>query len=204
MQHQRRGLKVQLSVMEKILVEDKDFDLADFTIEPLVLGDYEKCRFINCNFSNSDLSGFHFQDCEFTGCNLGMSKLVKTAFRNVSFKDSKLLGLQFDACNEFLLEMKFDNCILNFSSFTGLKLKKTNFNHCQLQQVDFSGTDLTASVFDNCDLADATFESSILEQADLRTAYNYSIDPSSNKIKKAKFSLLGLAGLLGKYEIEIE
>jgi fluoroquinolone resistance protein len=43
-----------------------------------------------------------------------------------------------------------------------------------------------------------------LEKADLRTAYNYSIDPSINKIKKAKFSLPGVVGLLSKYDIEIE
>jgi hypothetical protein len=43
-----------------------------------------------------------------------------------------------------------------------------------------------------------------LKKADLRTAYNYHIDPESNKLKKAKFSLQGLPGLLDKYGIDIE
>jgi hypothetical protein len=43
-----------------------------------------------------------------------------------------------------------------------------------------------------------------LEKVDFRTAVNYAFDPNSNKIKKAKFSLMGLAGLLSKYDIDIE
>jgi hypothetical protein len=59
-------------------------------------------------------------------------------------------------------------------------------------------------VFDNCDLLQAIFDLSIIEKADFRTAYNYSINPEKNRIKKAKFSVLGLSGLLEHYDIEIE
>jgi uncharacterized protein YjbI with pentapeptide repeats len=70
-------------------------------------------------------------------------------------------------------------------------------------QADFTETDLTEAKFENCDLSSATFENTILQKADLRTAYNYSIDPSINKLKKAKFSMTGIAGLLDKHDIEI-
>ena len=50
----------------------------------------------------------------------------------------------------------------------------------------------------------AAFENTILEKADFRTSFNYSIDPGKNRIKKAKFSLAGIAGLLEKYDIEID
>jgi hypothetical protein len=43
-----------------------------------------------------------------------------------------------------------------------------------------------------------------LERTDFRTSYNYSIDPEINRISKAKFSINGVVGLLGKYNIEIE
>jgi len=42
------------------------------------------------------------------------------------------------------------------------------------------------------------------EKADFRTAYNFSIDPEVNKINRAKFSSMNLAGLLSKYDIEID
>jgi uncharacterized protein YjbI with pentapeptide repeats len=73
-----------------------------------------------------------------------------------------------------------------------------------LQEIDFSEADLTSALFDNCNLQHATFDSTILEKADLRTSFNFSIDPELNRIKKAKFSLSGITGLLDKYEIEIE
>jgi hypothetical protein len=50
----------------------------------------------------------------------------------------------------------------------------------------------------------ATFDRSLLEKADFRTAYQYTINPEHNRIKKAKFSATGLAGLLAHYDIEID
>jgi len=47
----------------------------------------------------------------------------------------------------------------------------------------------------------ATFDNSILAGTDFRSASNYSFDPEKNKIRKAKFSLAGLPGLLDKYDI---
>jgi uncharacterized protein YjbI with pentapeptide repeats len=78
------------------------------------------------------------------------------------------------------------------------------FKKCSLQEVDFTEADLSALVFDQCDLAGAIFESTVLEKADFRTAYNYSMDPEKNRLKKARFSLSGVAGLLNKYEILLE
>ncbi|MBN1650376.1 MAG: pentapeptide repeat-containing protein [Bacteroidales bacterium] len=76
--------------------------------------------------------------------------------------------------------------------------------NCNLQEVDFTEADLSASHFDNCDLSGAHFENSKLQKADFRSAFNYRIDPELNRIKKAKFSLTEIGGLLYKYDIEIE
>jgi fluoroquinolone resistance protein len=84
------------------------------------------------------------------------------------------------------------------------KIKKTIFKNSQLQETDFAETDLTSAVFDNCNLTQAVFDHTTLEKADFRTSYNYSIDPEINRIKKAKFSILGVSGLLDKYDIDIE
>jgi len=83
-------------------------------------------------------------------------------------------------------------------------LKAIVFNDCKLQDVEFMEADLTNARFQDCDLSRATFENTILEGADLRTAYNYSINPEVNRIRKAKFSQAGIAGLLDKYKIVIE
>ena len=83
-------------------------------------------------------------------------------------------------------------------------MKKTIFTSCKLEEVDFTEADLSSSVFDNCDLSKTIFENTILQKVDFRTAYNYSINPEKNNIKKAKFSLPEVMGLLNNYDIEIE
>jgi len=94
--------------------------------------------------------------------------------------------------------------VLNNASFFKTKIQKTAFNTCQLQEADFTSCDATSTIFDNCNFLNAKFENTVLEKADFRTAYNYVIDPTLNKIKKARFSLPGVTGLLQQFNIIIE
>jgi uncharacterized protein YjbI with pentapeptide repeats len=190
--------------MQDIYTSDKSFEKNNFVQNPLAKGEYENCIFKMCDFSGNDLSEFKFSECEFIGSNLSLAKLNKTALQNIKFRDCKMLGLRFDTCSDFGLSFSFDNCILNHSSFYKTKLRKMSFKNSQLQETDFTECDLTNSIFDKCDFANAMFENSILEKVDLRTSYNYIIDPETNRIKKAKISLSSAPGLLAKYDIEIE
>ncbi len=73
-----------------------------------------------------------------------------------------------------------------------------------MQETDFAEADLTNAIFDTCNLEQANFDRTTLEKADFRSSYNYTIDPEINRVKKAKFSVFGISGLLTKYDIEIE
>lgn len=190
--------------MEKAYEEDKQFEGIDYTIKKLPVGDYENCRFINCKFAEADLSKITFIDCLFDNCNLSAANINGTAFQKTSFINCKLMGLRFEDCNQFLFTASFTGCLLNLSTFYKMKLKTTRFIHCSMQEVDLTEADLTAAEFNNCNLLHAVFDNSILEKADLRTAINFSIDPERNKIKKAKFSMSSLSGLLHKYDLIIE
>jgi fluoroquinolone resistance protein len=186
--------------MDQIFVQDKVYDKIDI----LAKGEYDNCTFNNCNFSIKELSQLAFTDCTFNACDLSLAKLNKTAFRDVQFKNCKMLGLRFDTCNEFGLSFSFDNCQLNHSSFYKVNITKTVFKDSQLQDVDFSEADLTGTVFDNCNLMQAMFDRTILDKSDLRTSFNFIIDPEINRIKKTKFSIEGVVGLLAKYDILID
>lgn len=166
--------------------------------------EYEKCTFVKCDLSSGDLGDMKFIDCTFQACNLSMSVLRNTMFMNVKFNDCKMLGLHFLNCNPFGLSMSFDHCILNYSSFHMVDLRNTNFNHTSLLEVDLAKANISGSVFDECDLQDALFDRTNCEKADFRYALNFRIDPENNRIAKAKFSTFGLAGLLCKYDIEID
>lgn len=185
-------------------MDNKTYNKVDFTLESLEKGEYQNCIFTNCNFHGCDLSNYKFFDTEFGGCDLSLVKTAQTTLANVAFKSSKLLGWRFENCADFGLSISFDGCLLDHSSFYKVKLKKTVFKNSQLHETDFTESDLTESVFDNCDLAKAIFRNTNLEKADLRSAYNYAIDPENNKLKKAKFSQTGLPGLLVKYNITVE
>jgi uncharacterized protein YjbI with pentapeptide repeats len=171
---------------------------------PLAVGDYENCAFISCDFSNSDLSDINFLECQFRECNLSLAALTRTSFREAKFINCKLLGLHFNDCNNLIITFEFEGCTLDLSSFYKLKLKNTRFKNSKINDADFTETDLSNSSFDNCDLQKTVFENTNLEGVDFRTAFNYSIDPEANRIKKAKFSVPSITGLLGKYDIEIE
>jgi fluoroquinolone resistance protein len=114
-----------------------------------------------------------------------------------------MLGLRFETCNTLIFSVSFADCLLDHSSFYQLKLKKMPLQRCSLKEVDFTEADLTEVKFLGCELLNALFDRCQLEKADFTTARHYRIDPNNNNIKKAKFSLDGLPGLLSSYNIEI-
>lgn len=190
--------------MPQQYVEDETFRDLDFSEELPAAQVFEHCTFLRCTFTHVDLSGFRFTACRFEHADLSMVQLDGTAFQDVVFAHCKLMGLRFDTCNPILLSFRFEACVLNFSSFYQLKIPKTPFIDCSLSEVEFIQTDLTGADFTGCDLSGSVFENTILKEADFQTATHFSIDPEQNWMEKAKFSALGLAGLLEKYHLVIE
>lgn len=190
--------------MQASYIKDKTFDNTDFQLISSDYREFENGIFNNCTFFEQDLSNLRFVDCMFNGCNLSMVKLHNTALCNIKFRDCKMLGVHFNDCDEFGLSFSFENCQLDYSSFYKTKIKKTIFKKSQFLEVDFSECDLTGAIFDDCNLTRSVFDHTNLEKADFRTSCNFSIDPEVNRIKKAKFSSSGLAGLLDKYDIVID
>jgi uncharacterized protein YjbI with pentapeptide repeats len=184
--------------------EGRIFEKSAFGKKNMPEGVYEECRFRHCSFSGADLSGVTFRSCVFENCDMTLAKVEGTAFQEVRFEGCKLLGVAFSECRPLFLEMAFLDCMLKLSRFNGLGLKKTVFSNCDMEEADFTGADLTGSLFDNSNLMRTLFEHTCLEQADFRTAGNYSINPETNRLRKARFSLAGVPGLLDRYGIRIE
>lgn len=190
--------------MKEKVNDSQNFTNANYSGQTISNTEFIDCTFENCNFSNSVLSHNDYIDCRFESCNFAMAKLSGSGLKDVQFRDCKVIGINFDHCLDFLFQVNFQKCILDYSSFFGKKMKKAKFIDCSLKEVDFTGCDLSMAVFGNCDLLRAVFHTSNLEETDFRTASNYTFDPETNKLKRTKFSLSGVAGLLTKYNIEIE
>jgi uncharacterized protein YjbI with pentapeptide repeats len=197
-------MKAKTGKMEQTYSSDTEYRGTNFKMNPLPKGEFEDCLFQDCDFSECNLSDFVFTDCEFKFCNLSLVKLTKTTFRDVIFRNCKMLGLHFEDCNEFGLSFQFNGCILDHSSFYKTKIIKTILRDTKLQEVDFSECDLTGSAFINCDLLGAVFDHTNLEKVDFLTSFNYIMDPEKNRLKKTRFSSGGLSGLLNKFDIIID
>jgi uncharacterized protein YjbI with pentapeptide repeats len=122
----------------------------------------------------------------------------------VTFNHCEIKEVNFAMCNKLIFEVHFNNCILDFSKFYTLKIKGTPFINCSLIAVDFMASDLTDVVFENCDLYRTEFTKAIANNANFKTSYNYTIDPTKTKLKKAIFGFEGLKGLLFKYDIVVQ
>jgi uncharacterized protein YjbI with pentapeptide repeats len=142
--------------------EKKTFEQVDFSKNRNKNGEYENCVFLICDFSTSDISEFNFIDCEFKGCNLSMVKMNKTIFNNGLFMDCKMLGMQFESCDDLLLSISFYNCILNHSSFNRDNLKNTIFENSKLHDVDFTSLFLTSVIYKMRHLLMQIFKNQIL------------------------------------------
>jgi uncharacterized protein YjbI with pentapeptide repeats len=132
-----------------------------------------------------------------------MTSLAGTSLKNITFKNCKLLGIAFNECDDFLFQVYFEECSLDYAAFSNKKMPKTKFINSSLRDTAFIGVNLTSSVFDNCNLEGAIFNETQLAGVDFRTAYNYKIDPEFNPMRKAQFSTQGIEGLLDKYDIKI-
>ena len=186
------------------LTEDQQFEQIDFQVQPFTIGEYENCSFTKCSFIGIDLSGSIFINCTFTDCDMSVVKVNQVVFNDTHFEGCKLIGILFDSCKEYGLDVSFNNCIIDNASFYGTKIKGLRFVKSSVKSVDFSNADLNTALFDDCDLLDAKFDNSIVEKVDFTSSYNYLIDVDANRVKKSKHSVQGAMGLLHKYDLIIK
>ena len=174
-----------------------------YSREDLNLKEFEGCEFVKCDFSACNFIGVTFIDCRFTDCVFTGAKINHVAFRTVHFTNCLMQDINFAMCDKLIFEMHFNRCVLDFSKFYTLKIKRMEFVDCSLIAVDFMKADLTEVIFDRCDLYRALFSNTVLEKANFRTSFNFSIDPAKNKIKRAMFSISNVKGLLDTYGIVV-
>ena len=91
------------------LVLDTTFKGENYSITRLPKAEYENCIFENCNFSKANLSNSTFSECEFIDCDISNATLAEVTLKETLFKDCKLLGVNFQYCNTFILSFSFEN-----------------------------------------------------------------------------------------------
>ncbi len=184
------------------MVNRRDFEIVknfDSEVEELHRDNFEQVEFTNCTFSN--LAGITFIDCVFQDCNLSNATVANARFSDVIFINCKLTGINFSESKDFGFSIQLDNCILDYAIFERKKPVKSTFSNCKIHGADFTQADLSKCKFHNCDFWDAIFANTNVAGVDFTTSKNFTIDPTINNVKKAKFLSSDLVGLLTRFDI---
>lgn len=170
------------------IIKNKEFEECVFSRINLTECKIEKCRFIDCKFENSVLSAI---------------KPVNSAFTDVLFKDSKVIGFDWTLAQK-TDSPAFLNCHISYSNFRFLKLPKMKLINCIAKEADFTESDLTQGDFTGTDFEGSRFFKTNLTKTNFQKAKNYFIDIRNNNIKKARFTYPEVIGLLKSLDITIE
>lgn len=167
---------------------------------------FEDCVFENCNFSEAIFCESSFLDCSFKNSDLSMVDLSSSTFSNIDFKDCKLVGIKWKNIGKGFLpiSLKFNDSILDYSSFNSLEIEDFKIISCSAKEVDFREAQLKKSDFSGTDLEGAIFHKTNLEKSDFRGSKNYLINFNNNELKGSSHSIEGALNLLKPLKIKIE
>lgn len=183
------------------MVAEKAFERVSFN-EIKIEKEFYRCVFTSCDFSNIIIQDVVFEECVFRQCNFSMVKFVN-GFRQVKFIDCKLTGANFTVINKISGPFYFEKTCLNYANFTEVKMRNIGFVECEILEANFDAADIALSTFDRCNLSRTSFFRANLEKVDFSTSYNFSIDPTTAKLKKTVFSENNLIGLVSHLDIII-
>ena len=155
-------------------------------------------------FSNESFEKGNIKETTFLRCHFPLVTFSQCRLSDVQFIECKFTGVNFSQVDPFLLSMDFRECLLINCNFSGLVLKKRSFERCTIKECDFVETNLEGASFRDARLPETRFHHCTLSGADFRGATEYLIDPSTNKVKKAKFSLPEALQLLKVLDITVE
>lgn len=195
---------ISLLIKSQALYDDEHFSdgkIAEGT--RLVEAEFSGCVFKNCKFFEATFFDCTFENCRFDNCDLASISIKHSSFQQVNFVDCKLTGIQWNEA-AVPLDVHFKKCLLNYSGFVGVDLRKSDIVECQLKEVDFTEANLSRANCNYSDFAGARFVQTNLSYTDLTAATNYAIHPDGNILKKTKFSLPEALSLLDVYDIVIK
>jgi uncharacterized protein YjbI with pentapeptide repeats len=168
---------------------------------------FENCIFESCDFSESTFNSCIFQDCQFVKSKLTAIRVKNSKFSDVKFYDSKVLGVDWTKAYWRGLNLGaalyFERCLVNASSFYGLKQSGIVFDECRAHDMDFREATLSRGRFAGTDLTNSLFMNSNLSNADFNGATNFDIDITKNTVKGATFDRYEAVSLLTSLGIKL-
>ena len=186
---------------------NQNFSGVQFTKKELDGIEFDNCTFKNCDFSGTKFKHCRFLECHFYQCNLSNILIGYSRFNDVFFEHCKMIGIDWTRAHwpnlALASPLKFTHCILNDSSFHGLRLTELQLESCKIHDVDFREGNFSQSNFSDSDFSYSLFNHTELIETDFTDASNYNIDIHLNNIKQGKFSRDQALNLLIGLDIEL-
>lgn len=173
----------------------------DYTKEPM-LAEYYDCTFRNCDFHELMISNTRFENCEFIECNFSLAVFTNAVYDAI-FDHCHMLGCSFAGLNAFSGGLQFIGCNLNYSNYSQIRMKGMHFSECQMMEASFADAEVKNSTFAACNLERTDFDGADITQCDFATSYNYTVNPTRTKLRKARFSKDQLEGLVAHLGIVV-
>jgi len=165
---------------------------------------FDNCRFVSCRFPDKPITGESFRSCVFDTCEFVLTPLKRVSLVDVRFESCKLVGINFSDCNPFGFSLDMRECTLQSTVFYNLNLRKQKMTGCSLRECDFGECDMRESDFSLTRFERTTFHNCNLQKADFRSSSGYEIDPATNQIRRARFTLPEARSFLGFLGISLE
>lgn len=168
--------------------------------------EFDGCTFVSCDLTEASLRGAQLYDCHFERSELPLVDLTEASLRGVTFDRCRLTGVDIGvlARDPLGVEASFRGCDLSFALFRKLDLTRFSFEECIFNRAEFKSCHMPAVAFDGCDLTSCLFDECDLTRADLRTARNYFISPTRNRIKGLRASVPEALSFLAAIDVVLE
>lgn len=147
------------------------------------------CTVLDSKLGEATLSRCSFEDVTFERCDLSIIKLGGSSFRGVRFVDCKLTGIDWSRAHDLTFDVVFTGCVLDFSSFVGMRLADLRCAGGKAHDVVFADCNLRDAKLDDMDLAGSTFTGNDLRATDLSTCINVVLEPNTNRLHGTKLPL---------------
>lgn len=174
--------------IDRLLSEDslEGIVVAGLDLEDVDLGgkEFTDCTFARCKLQGTRWQGSRLDDCRFDRCDLTRMQPRGLRAHDVRYVDSKLMGVEWADLGQFP-RLAFVDCVLDFASFVGLSLRKTEFVGCKIAEANFFDVDLREASFARSDLQGSIFRGCKLAGADFSAATGLHLDPAANEARGA-------------------
>jgi uncharacterized protein YjbI with pentapeptide repeats len=183
--------------------QDETFEALECRGAVLDGKELEGCRFVGAQLAGARFDRCKLIDCSFEGCDLSNVALASSILRDVTFVDSKLLGVDWTAL-QAASHLTFRRCVLNLGNFSGMDLRRCILESCMARELELGHANLAEADCRGSDFAGSVFLHTNLTKCDLRGAVNYAIRPLDNVLKRAKFSMPEATSLLHGLDIVLD